>query len=159
MTSPSAKVLEEIVHRLKEDLTLTSFETLSQFLGMNLWKPEAREICLSAETYAEKLQGKFKRSAEGKKVKTPLPHTEPEGLEPVEAMNELEYLSKTGLVLYASTCCRPDIQHGVSVVAQKCKKRHQIHCFKLERVLKYLLQTKDMHLCDGSNGSDLILRA
>ena len=92
-------------------------------------------------------------------MKTPLPPTEPEGLEPVEAMTEFEYLSIASLVLYASTCCRPDIQHGVSVVAQSCKQRHQIHCLKLERVLKYLLQTKDTHLCYGSNGSDMILRA
>ena len=44
-------------------------------------------------------------------------------------------------------------------MAQKCKQRHQEHCLKLERVLKYLLQTKDTYLCYGSNGSDLILRA
>ena len=65
MTSPSAQVLEETVHRLKEDLTLTTSETLSQYLGMNLWKTEAGEICLSAEKYAEKLQGKFQLSAVG----------------------------------------------------------------------------------------------
>ena len=74
-------------------------------------------------------------------------------------MNEFEYLSKTGSILYASTCCQPDIQHGVSVVGHRSKQRHQIDCFKLERVLKYLLQTKDTHLCNGSNGSDLVLRA
>ena len=126
---------------------------------MNLWKTEDGEICLSAEKYAEKMQGKFQLSVEGKKVKTPLPPTEPKGLEPVEAMNEFKYLSKIGSVWYASTCCRLDIQHGVSVVAQNCKQHNQIHCFKLERVLKYLLQTLDTHLCYGSKGSDIILRA
>ena len=90
---------------------------------------------------------------------TPLPTAEPGDMEPVQAMNEFPYLSKTGSLLYAATCCRPDIQHGVSVVAQACKQRHQIHCFKLERVLKYLLQSKKTYLCYGSKGSDLILRA
>ena len=108
MTSTSAQVLEETVYRLSEDLT--SSETLSQYLGMNLWKTEAGEIRLSAKKYAKKLQGKFQLNAEEKKVKTPLPPTEPYGSEPVEAMNEFEYLSKTGSILYASTCYRPDIQ-------------------------------------------------
>ena len=57
-------------------------------MGMKLWKTEAGELCPSAEKYAEKLQGKFQLSAEGKKVKTPLPPTELEGLKAVEAMNE-----------------------------------------------------------------------
>ena len=71
MTSPSAQVLNETVDALKEDLTLTSTETLSQYLGMNLWKTEAGEICLSAEKYAEKLQGEFQLSSGGKRVYTP----------------------------------------------------------------------------------------
>ena len=159
MTSPSAEVLQATVDKLKEDLTLTSSETLTQYLGMNLWKTAAGEICLSAEKYAEKLQTKFSIQAEKRRVETPLPSTEPVGMEPVPAMDEFNYLSKTGSLLYAATCCRPDMQHGVSVVAQTCKQRHQLHCYKLERVLQYLLQTKDHHLCYGSNGSDLVLRA
>ena len=35
MTSPSPQVLSETIEALKEDLTLTSTETLSQYLGMN----------------------------------------------------------------------------------------------------------------------------
>ena len=77
----------------------------------------------------------------------------------VTAMNEYEYLSKTRSLLYATTCCRPDIQHGVSTEAQASKHRHQMHCFKLERTLKYLFQTKDTHLFSGSKGNDLVLRA
>jgi hypothetical protein len=159
MTSPSALVLKRTVEALKEDLTLTSTEALSQYLGMNLWQTAAGEICLSAEKYAEKLQGKFQLSLGGKRMRTPLPPSDPEGMKPVTAMNEFEYLSKTGSLLYASTCCRPDLQHGVSTVAQASKQRHQIHCFKLERVMQYLLQTKGKHLCYGSKGSDLVLRA
>ena len=90
MTSPSAQVLNETVERPKKDLTLTSSDTLSQYLGMNLWKTEAGEICLSAEKYAEKLQGEFQLSADGKKVTTPLPSTEPAGMQPVTAMNEFD---------------------------------------------------------------------
>ena len=34
-----------------------------------------------------------------------------------------------------------------------------MHCFKLERVLKYLLQTNGTYLCYDSDGSDLVLPA
>ena len=97
MTSPSPQVLEDTIDGLKEDLTLTSSESLSQYLGMNLWKAEAGEICLSAKKYAENLQVKFQLKADGKKVR-------PEGMKPVTAMNVFECLSKTGSVMYASTC-------------------------------------------------------
>ena len=42
MISPSAQVLEEIVHKLKEDLTLTSSETLSRH---ELVENRRREKC------------------------------------------------------------------------------------------------------------------
>ena len=102
-------MLSETVEALKEDLTLTSTETLSEYLGMNLWKTDAGEICLSAKKYAEKLQGKFQLSLGGKRVYTPLPPSEFGGMKPIRAMNEFEYLSKTDSLLYASTCCRPDL--------------------------------------------------
>ena len=121
MTSPSALMLSETVEALKEDLTLTSKETLSDYLSMNLWKTDTREICLSAEKYAQKLQGKFQLSSGGKRVYTPLPPSEPRGTKPVTAMNKFEYLSKTGSLLYASTCCKPDLQHGESTMAQANK--------------------------------------
>ena len=52
MTSPYAQVTSENVDALKEDLTLTSTKVLSQYLGVNLWKIEVGEICLSAEKFA-----------------------------------------------------------------------------------------------------------
>ena len=124
-----------------------------------MWKFECRETCLSAQKYAEKLQWKFQLSSGGKRVYTPLPPSEPGGMKPVTAMNKFEYLFRTGSLLYASTCCRRDLQHGVSTAAQANKQRHQLHCFKLERVMRYFLQTKGKHLYYGSKGSDLFLRA
>ena len=41
MSSPSTEVLKETVESLRKELTLTNSETLSQYLGMNLWKTEA----------------------------------------------------------------------------------------------------------------------
>ena len=114
MTSPSS----EHVEALKKDLTLTTLKSLTQYLGMNLWKIDDGEICRSAEKYAEKLEKKFQLSSERRKKDTPLPTAEPGGMQPVIAMNEFPYLSKTGSLPYAGTCCGPDIQHGVSVVAQ-----------------------------------------
>jgi hypothetical protein len=93
MTSPSTEKLHNTVEALKKDLILTTSDSLSQYLGMNLWKTEAGEICLSAEKYAEKLQRKFNLTLEGRKVETPLPTAEPGGMEPVIAMNEFPYLS------------------------------------------------------------------
>ena len=59
ITLPPPQVLGETVQALKEDLILTSTETLSQYLGKNLWKTDTKDICMSTEKYAEKLQGKF----------------------------------------------------------------------------------------------------
>ena len=95
----------------------------------------------------------------GKRVYIPLPPSQPGGLKQVTAMNEFECLYKIGSLLYASKCCSPDLPDGVSTVALANKQRHQIHCFKLKRVMKYLLQTTGKHLCYGSQGSDLVLRA
>ena len=63
MTLSFAQVLKETVQGLKEDRTLSSSESLSLYLGMNLWKTEAKEVCMGAVKYAEKLQCKFQRSA------------------------------------------------------------------------------------------------
>ena len=91
MTSPSTEVLCKTIHRLKEDLTLTTSETLTPYLGMNLWKSNSREIFLSAEKYAEKLLTKFSLKRDGRRVETPLPTTEPGGMEPTPALDEFSY--------------------------------------------------------------------
>ena len=158
MTSPSKDMLNETVEGLKGDLTLTTSDTLSQYLGMNLWQTDSGEICLSADKYVEKLEKKFDLTTGGRRAETPLPVAEPEGMEPVTAMTEFQYLSRVGSLLYAATCCRPDLQHAVSTVAQASKQRHQIHCFKLDRILKYMLQSRKTYLCYGTKGSDLTLR-
>ena len=49
-------------------------------------------------------------SAESKNVYTTLPTTDLRGLELVTGVNELEYLSKTGSILFAFTRYRPNIQ-------------------------------------------------
>ena len=93
ITSPCAQVLSETVEALKADSTLTSTEILSQYLGMNLWKTTTREICLNTEKHDEKLQGTFWLISGRKRMYTPLPPLESEGLKPVRTTNEFEYLS------------------------------------------------------------------
>ena len=109
MTSPSSEHLHKTVEALKKDLTLANSESLTQYLVMNLWKTDDGEICLSAEKCAKKLEKKFQLSFEGRKIDTPLPTAELGGMQPVIAMNKFPYLSKTGSLLFARTCCRPDI--------------------------------------------------
>ena len=52
MTTPSTRVPSKTVEALKKDLTLTSTTTLSQYLGMNLWKTDTEQICQSVDKYA-----------------------------------------------------------------------------------------------------------
>ena len=64
----------------------------------------------------KKPQGEFQLSSRGKQVYAPIPPSNPWGMQLVTAMNEFEYSSKTLSLLYASTCCRPELQHGVSTM-------------------------------------------
>jgi hypothetical protein len=73
-------------------------------------------------------------------------------------MSQLEYQGRVGSLLFASTCCRPDIAFAVHYVAQGNLKRTAPLVESLDRIIRYAIQTKHLGLKYGGTHADLTLR-
>ena len=98
------------------------------------------ELTLKADKYIEKLEKKFHVTTT-KKVATPLftPPLEDHSKEHI--VIEFYYQSRVGSLIYAATCCRPDIQFPVNFVSQGNQVRNEAMVKTVDRILTYVLQT------------------
>jgi hypothetical protein len=158
MASSMKEEIDKCISQLQKEFTLTIVNDISQFLGMNVkYDMDKGELTIKAEKYIEKLEKKFNVEIT-KKVKTPLFTPPLESTSKESIVTEFFYQSRVGSVIYAATCCRPDVQYPVNYVSQGNQQRNDAMVKTVERILKYLVQTKSLALKYGGTDKDLILR-
>ena len=158
MASSMKEEIHKCITQLQKEFTLTIVEKLTQFLGMNLnYDMNKGELSLKADKYIEKLESKFHVTTT-KRCLTPLftPPLEDPSREPI--VTEFYYQSRVGSLIYAATCCRPDIQFPVNFVSQGNQTRNEAMVKTVDRILAYVVQTKSVGLTYGGPNTDLILK-
>ena len=63
-----------------------------------------------------------------------------------EIFNQKDYASIIGSLHYATNCTRPDIACAIGVLSRFTSKPSKDHCLAIERVMRYLIGTKNYRL-------------
>ena len=115
-------------------------------LGMKITKTCDR-IFLNQSHYVEKILRKY-NFHDHKSVATPFDssvHLFP-GNNDDEIFNQKDYASIIGSLRYATNCTRPDIIYAVGVLSKFTSKPNRDHWLTIERVMRYLIDTKSYGL-------------
>ena len=140
---------EVSIQKVKEELG-TKFDIkdlgkLRYFLGMTIVQnQEEHSTWIGQPAYTTRLLEK-QEMLECKPVATPVePGTHLEKLTvEEEAVNQQQYQSVIGSLMYLSVCTRPDIAYAVGALARHASKPGKPHWTAVKRVLRYLNGTKN----------------
>lgn len=139
----------KIIDELKQNFEATVMEP-RQFVGLEIHK-EKGMISIHQRSYIEKL---VERMGLGncKIATTPLDVHQKlckAGVndEVQHEKTDVPYREIVGCLVYISSCCRPDIAHAVSQVAQYCSDPKLSHWNAVKHIIRYLKSTKDYGIC------------
>ncbi len=139
-------VIEETKNVLKSNFDMKDLGEANVILGMKITKT-CDGIFLDQSHYVEKILRKFNH-VDRKHVATPFDssiHLFPVKSEK-DVINQKEYASIIGSLRYATDCTRPDIAYAVGVLSRFTSKPGKEHWQAIDRVMKYLLGTKNYGL-------------
>ena len=129
---------------LTKKFDIKDLEKLHHFLRMKIVRDETRgSVWVSQQAYTENLLKKFGMEAM-KPVATPVnTSTRLKATESDESVEQQQYQSVVGTLLYLAMGTRPDIAFAVSSVARFSAKPTQQHWTGVKRILRYLRGTAD----------------
>ncbi|VDO10691.1 unnamed protein product [Brugia timori] len=73
----------------------------------------------------------------------------------LDLTKKIPYREAVGALLYLTNCTRPDISYSVNVLTRKCHNFDLNDWLKVEKVLKYLIHSKDVKLIYRGNDDRL----
>ena len=121
-----------------------------------------RKLCLSQESYSEKVLDKFNIGKE-KLVSSSLgihlklsSKQSPSSEKEKEKIRKVPYASAVGSLMYAMVCTRPNIAHVVGVVNSFLSNPRKEHWAIVKWILKYLKGTSKTCLCFGTDKPVLV---
>ncbi len=126
------------------------------FLGISVMQNQDElTTWMGQPAYVRKVLEKWKMS-DSKPVGTPVSPGSylMKAAEDEEAMEQQQYQSLVGSLMYLSVCTRPDIAYAVSYLARFCSKPNRSHWTAAKRVLRYLKGTTDYGICFMKSESD-----
>lgn len=143
-------LIEEFFHDLKSRFTITVEENVGKFVGCELlWNKEERSVLLKQMDIINKIEDQFSDVLTTmKKSKTPSPPgtiivRSKDGDPMMSADDQSIYQSGVGSLIYLINHSRPDISNAICGLSKVMDKGHYGHMKSLNRVLKYVEQTKE----------------
>ena len=153
--STSREILTYVKSKLAEVYEITVNEDMKYYLGYNIKRDRAhKKIFLDQSAYIDEIANKFSIPADGSFPSTPMDYfTPPEKIQGVPLLeNKIkEYQSKVGSVLWLAIMTRPDILYAVSMASTKTKNPTTSDLAAVDKILSYLVGTKDLKLKLGSD--------
>lgn len=135
------------------------FETkqvYGKFLGMEIIVKK-NEISINQEQYAEKIVKRFNlQSATG--VTSPLLNSKAlvnMELNKEDQLSDDPYREAIGAIQYYANCSRPDLLYAVNMLARFSTRPRKAHWLAVERIIKYINNTKKYGLTYKRNESKL----
>lgn len=140
---------EHAVLTLSQVYTMTGGEDLQWFLGIGVTRDQEKQlIYLSQTAYIDKISRLIER--QDVRHDTPMGTIELRPYKELATPSEINrYQRKIGSLLFAATTTRPDIAFAVSRLARFLVNPSDEHHRAADRVLLYLLSTKDLVLTLG----------
>lgn len=147
-------IVIEVKNELNEEFEINDKGILNHFLGMEVEREgETGKIKLSQYQYIKKVLKQYGME-KCKSVATPLdPGCQVNCNDDCERVDQQEYQSLVGVLMYLAISTRPDILHSVSKMAQRNTDPHVEHMTMLKRILRYLAGTINYKIIYESNDS------
>ena len=155
MVTKSKTRLSEVKQSLASQCDIKDLGRLHHFLGMKVVQNEGSEsVWLGQQVYTESLLRKFGMD-NAKAVATPVDVSTKltKATDADECLNQQEYQSAVGGLLYLAVATRPDIAFAVSNVTKFSAQPTQQDCTAVKRIFKYLRGTADYGLAYSPDSS------
>ena len=140
--------MSDVKKALSKQFKMKDMGALHHFLGVKIVRdPRSGDIWIGQQAYSEAVLQKFGME-HAKAVATPVDTSSRlvRATEKCDSVDQAQYQSAVGSLLYLSTRTRPDITYAVSNVARFCAKPTQQHWIAVKRILRYLKGTPNFGL-------------
>lgn len=148
LLSKSKDILSVILNDLKENFDIKILK-VNSFVGMEIKKTKGR-VTINQKHYIETIINKFNLS-EAKGCNTPADVNVQLCKNLNEVPNNFPYREAVGALLFLSSVSRPDISYAVNLVSRYVNNPDTSHVNALKRIIRYLINTKDMSIVYDSN--------
>ena len=148
MASKSKARLAEVKQSLTKKLDIKDLGRLHHFLGMKIVQDETTgKVWVGQQVYTENLLRKFEME-NAKPVATPVDNSTKlvKMTDSDKCVDQQQYQSAVGSLLYLAMATRPDITFAVSSVAKFSVQPTKQHWTAVKRILRYLKGTIDYGL-------------
>lgn len=155
MATKSKTRLTEVKQSLASQFDIKDLGRLHHFLGMKIVQnDESGSVWVGQQVYTENLLKKF-RMDDAKLVATPVDVSSKlvKATDVDKCLNQQEYQSVVGSLLYLAMATRPDIAFAVSNVAKFSARPTKQHWIAVKRILRYLRGTAEYGLAYTPNAS------
>ena len=156
LAAKNEKQLKQVKEKLSSKFDIKDLGELKYFLGMKIEQnEEAGSIWIGQPAYIENL---LKRLGMQDSKPTSTPADVSLKLQPAtsqtEPVNQAEYQSAIGSLMYLAVSTRPDIAFAVNSLARFNSNPQKDHWTALKRVLRYLKGTINIGILYKQDGSD-----
>lgn len=168
--SNSTSTIKDLYAFLSTYVTVTDLGDVQTFLGIDIVRDRPKKsIYLSQKSYTDKILAKYARKG-GRNVDTPCligQKLEHNTAEPDPSLTKT-YQKELGSLMYLMTKTRPDLAYPIGLAARFMSNPNLGHHKALDRIWKYLENTRDLGLyfqsdknpkivgfCDSDWGGDL----
>ena len=155
LATKSDERMAEVKKGLAEGFEVKDMGELHHFLGVKvIQNPQMGEVWIGQEAYAQRVLQKFGME-NAKPIHTPVDASSRlvKMTEDCENVDQVQFQSAVGSLLYLSIMTRPDITYAVSNVAKFCASPSKQHWTAVKRIMRYLKGTLSLGLLYRKDGS------
>ena len=156
LATKKGKRMTEVKKGLVEVFEVKNNGELYHFLGVKvIQNPQNGEVWIGQEGYAQRVLQKFGME-NSKPIRTPVDASLKlvKTTEDCENVDQVQFQSAIGSLLYLSIMTRPDITYVFSNVAKFCASLSKQHWSVVKRIMRYLKGTLSLGLLYRKDGSD-----
>jgi len=155
LAGKSDRRMTEVKQALSKQFKMKDMGELHHFLGVKvIQKPETGQLWIGQSAYVKGILEKFGMD-NSKPISTPVDVSARlvKARDDDEKIDQTQYQSAVGSLLFLSTRTRPDIAYAVSNVARFCAEPTREHWTAVKRILRYLNGTRDLGLLYNKDSS------
>ena len=156
LVARNEKQLNQVKEKLSNKFDIKDLGELKYFLGMKVEQnKETRSIWIGQPAYTENLLKRLGMQ-DSKPTSTPVEASSKfqSAASQAEPVNQKEYQSAIGSLMYLAVSTRPDIAFAVNNLAWFNSKPQKEHWTPLKRILKYLKGTTNIGILYKLDGAD-----
>ena len=148
---------DQLAHLLQSKYKISGGEPMKWFLGLEVTRDRPhRRIWLNQTSYISKIAALIDTPDSISMPGTPMSQEELLPSQELATPKEIQgYQRKIGSLLYAAVSTRPDIAFAVSRLGRFASNPSSVHHKAANRVLAYLLRTKQLGLRVGGGGNSM----